>query len=346
MTEKINLVKVAASALRKGELVAFPTETVYGLGADARNSEALKKLFKLKGRPEKHPLIVHLKDASDLSEWCAELPDSALLLAKLFWPGPLTLVLKKSPDLSELVTGGQNTVALRVPGHPLALELLREFGSGIAAPSANRFGKVSPTSAEHVRAEFPDELAIVLDGGPCEIGIESTIVDLSSDSPRVLRPGMILKESIYLALETLGISNPDQSIENKQEAEFRQSASPRVPGSLKSHYAPQTETRLVKSDQFMKELDEFERRGLDTAVLSFKPAPSLHHKHKWISAKNYPADYAHNLYSNLRELDSKGADLILVESPPENSQWEAILDRLRRAACTNADKKEEEALDG
>jgi len=177
--------------LRAGELVAFPTETVYGLGADASSAAAVKKIFAAKGRPASHPVIVHIADMSELKHWAAEVPRAAWLLAEKFWPGPLTMVLKRAAHVHDVISGGQNTVGLRVPSHPVAQQLLKAFGGGIAAPSANRFGKLSPTTAAHVREELGDAVRIVLDGGACEVGIESTIVDLSREPPAILRPGRV-----------------------------------------------------------------------------------------------------------------------------------------------------------
>ena len=194
------LLAEAVELLRAGELVAFPTETVYGLGADAGNPEALAKIFAAKGRPADHPLIVHVPDVAHLDQWAREIPDAAHLLAQAFWPGPLTLILKRQPTVPDLVTGGQDTVGLRIPHHPLALQLLKAFDGGIAAPSANRFGHISPTTAQHVREELGAAVALVLDGGPCSVGIESTIVDLSRGDPVILRPGMISAAQIDQAL--------------------------------------------------------------------------------------------------------------------------------------------------
>ncbi len=312
-------VKKAAQALAAGRLVAFPTETVYGLGADASNAAALSALFKLKGRPTSHPLIVHVASFEDVAKWATEVPEAAEILAQLFWPGPLTMVLKRAPSVLDLITGGQETVAIRVPSHPLALELINEFGGGIAAPSANRYGRLSPTSAEDVRNEFAGELEIVLDGGACQVGIESTIVDLSNGAPKILRPGMVKAESIYAALSELDFG-----------AQPGDDSSPRVPGSTLSHYAPKTPVRVISEDKFEAEVEELERVGVDTAILSFKLPPMLHRK--WITAKLFPDHYAHTLYRNLRKLDLLGAELIVVEEPPDDPDWDGIRDRLRRAA--------------
>ena len=228
-------IDAAARALRAGDLVAFPTETVYGLGADARNPEALRKVYALKGRPATHPLILHLHSAAELGQWVAEVPPAARRLAARFWPGPLTLVLRRAAGVSDVLTGGQDTLAVRVPAHPVARALLQAFGGGIAAPSANRYGRVSPTRAEHVREEFADGLQ-VLDGGDCEIGLESSIVSLTGAQPLLLRPGAIPRAALEAELgEPLRTAMPDPA----------GTTAPRMPGSTPQHYAPQTPLTLV-----------------------------------------------------------------------------------------------------
>lgn len=334
MTEKNTAIQEAAQALARGQLVAFPTETVYGLGADASNPDALDLLFKAKGRPSKHPVIVHVAEHEQVGDWCRELPEAAIILGKLFWPGPMTLVLKKAEHVHDLITGGQDTIAIRIPSHPMALELLGEFGKGIAAPSANKYGRLSPTSAEDVRAEFENEIALVLDGGACPVGIESTIIDVSGETPRILRPGMIQTESVFVALHEIGLQNPLSS--SKEDA-------PRVPGSTASHYAPRTPLKLLSSEQLVQEVEKLEREGQEIAVLSFQNAPVL--QKRWINASRFPGHYAHTLYKNLRKLDSYGSDLIIVEQPPQEADWEAINDRLRRAAG-NAESNGSEVCDG
>jgi L-threonylcarbamoyladenylate synthase len=310
----------AAELLRAGELVAFPTETVYGLGADASNPQAVAKIFAAKGRPADHPLIVHLPDASHLDRWAVDIPDAAHSLAAAFWPGPLTLILKRAPSVCDAITGGQDTVGLRVPNHPLALQLLREFEGGVAAPSANRFGRISPTTATHVCEELGDAVALILDGGPCAVGIESTILDLSGSEARILRPGMLDAEAIATVLGSPPASG------SAQEA-------PRVSGSLEAHYAPQTPLRLVAAAA----LGDFARRALDAgksvAVLSAETLPIDHARLKWCRAATDPVQYAHDLYARLRELDASGCDLILVVAPPADGVWSAIADRLKRAAA-------------
>ena len=310
----------AADMLRAGELVVFPTETVYGLGADASNPLAIAKIFAVKGRPADHPLIVHLPDASHLDRWALDIPEAAHELAIAFWPGPLTLILKRQSSVSDAVTGGQDTVGLRVPNHPLALQLLREFKGGVAAPSANRFGHISPTTAAHVREEFGDAVAMILDGGPCAVGIESTILDLSGSEPRILRPGMLDTEAIGAVLGRC--------------PEFGgQPNAPRVSGSLEAHYAPRTPLQLIAA----ADLEEAARQALDAgrriAVLAAQPVARSHENLAWCPVSADPTQFAHDLYARLRELDAMGCDLILVAAPPADEAWRAVTDRLRRAAA-------------
>ncbi len=311
-------VREAASLLAAGEALGFPTETVYGLGADAANPEAVAKIFALKGRPADHPLIVHIAGADSLREWAREVPPAALALAERFWPGPLTMILAKSARVPAIVTGGQDTVGLRCPSHPMAHELLREFariGSGaIAAPSANRFGHVSPTTAEHVRDEFGAKL-YVLDGGPCPVGIESTIVDLSRGAPVLLRPGAVTRDDIAAVLGT-----PPRD---------RDAHAPRASGTLEAHYAPRTALVLASSAA----LDAEVRRLSNVAVLAMREAPHTALVTQWIAAPSDPERYGHDLYANLRKLDASGAKRIVVEAPPVTAPWEAVNDRLTRAAA-------------
>lgn len=310
----------AAELLRAGELVAFPTETVYGLGADAGNPKALAKIFAAKGRPADHPLIVHVPDVSHLGLWARNIPDTAHMLAKAFWPGPLTLILKRQPNVPDLVTGGQDTVGLRIPNHPLALELLNAFNGGIAAPSANRFGHISPTSAQHVHEELGAAVALVLDGGVCEVGIESTIVDLSCGEPVILRPGMISAGQIEQVLH-----------EHVDASAGQGRASPRVSGSLDAHYAPTTPMRLVTAKSLAAEAASAIAAGRRIAVFSRHP-PAAHECLLWQPAASEAGRYAHDLYARLRTLDQAGVDLILVEAPPQSSAWLAVNDRLTRAS--------------
>ncbi|MDP1734284.1 MAG: L-threonylcarbamoyladenylate synthase [Sulfuritalea sp.] len=314
----------AAGMLRAGELVAFPTETVYGLGADARNPLAIAKIFAAKGRPADHPLIVHLPDASHLERWAVDIPEAARKLAAAFWPGPLTLILKRHPSVPDAVTGGQDTVGLRVPNHPLALQLLREFdganGGGLAAPSANRFGHISPTAAAHVSEELGDAVAMILDGGPCAVGIESTILDLSGSEPRILRPGMLDAAAIGAVLGY------------RPEFGGAQNA-PRVSGSLEAHYAPRTPLQLVAVAELAGAASHALGAGRRVAVLAAHPPGLSHENLAWCPASADPAQFAHDLYARLRELDAMGCDLLLVAAPPVDEAWRAVTDRLRRAAA-------------
>lgn len=314
----------AAALLRAGELVAFPTETVYGLGADARNPLAIGKIFAAKGRPAEHPLIVHLPDASHLERWAVDIPELALRLAAAFWPGPLTLILKRHAAVPDAVTGGQDTVGLRVPDHPLALQLLCEFGGanggGLAAPSANRFGRVSPTTAAHVREELGDSVAMILDGGPCAVGIESTILDLSAGEARILRPGMLDAATIGAVLGYV------PKFGGQQDA-------PRVSGSMESHYAPRTPLRLVALADLAGTAREALGAGRRVAVLAAQPLAFRHDSLLYCPASADPVQFAHDLYARLRELDAMGCDLILAAAPPAGESWRAVADRLRRAAA-------------
>ena len=310
-------IEKAAGILRAGGLVAFPTETVYGLGADASNPAAVKKIFAAKGRPADHPVIVHIADMSELKHWAAEVPRAAWLLAEKFWPGPLTMVLKRSPHVNDLISGGQNSIGLRVPGHPVAQQLLKAFGGGIAAPSANKFGRLSPTTAEHVREELGDAVEMVLDGGPCDVGIESTIVDLTNDPPAILRPGRVSAQQIADALLVpLGESAADR---------------PRVPGSLASHYAPRAPLKLVQPD----EIENYVRRQVvqpPVAVVARRGRPRDSKVALWQVAPETPEEYARLLYASLRRLDDAGCRLIVVEALPLLPEWAAVRDRLDRAA--------------
>ncbi len=309
----------AVAILKAGELVAFPTETVYGLGADASNADAVRKIYAAKGRPSNHPLIVHVADVAQLANWARDIPQFAHTLAKKFWPGPLTLVLKRSPRVPDAVTGGQGTVAIRVPSHPVAQALLREFGGGVAAPSANRFGRVSATTAAHVHEEFGDVVACVLDGGAADVGIESTIVDCSGSAPTLLRPGWITPQQLEAALGA-PLAAPDAS-------------APRVSGTLDKHYAPQTPLMLMEGDLVVDLARSLMRQGKRVAVLARTTLRPVMDGLVWVAAPDDAAGYAHDLYANLRELDRAGCDVILLEQPPEDAEWMAIRDRLMRAAA-------------
>lgn len=315
-------IAAAVDVLRRGGLVAFPTETVYGLGADAANPEAVKKIYAAKGRPRNHPLIVHVADAGALGRWAREVPERAAELARHYWPGPLTLILKRGDAVSDLVTGGQDTVALRVPAHPAAQALLRAFGGGIAAPSANRYGRVSATTAEHVRSEFGATVECVLDGGACEVGIESTIVDVSGAQPALLRPGTITAAEIEAALG-VALAAPGAD-------------APRAPGTHAKHYAPRTPLMLVEADLLPELAASLTRQGHRVAVLSRSVHRPLIPDLTWVAAADDPAGYAHDLYAHLRALDGAGCSAMLIEQPPLDPAWAAVHDRLTRAAAGSA----------
>ena len=335
----------AAQILDEGGLVAFPTETVYGLGADASSSLAIGRIYAAKGRPSNHPVIVHVAPGADLSFWAAEVPEQARALIRAFWPGPLTLILKRAAQTLDSVSGGQDSVGLRCPSHPVAQALLRAFAArrgghaGVAGPSANRFGQVSPTQAEHVKKEFPELVAQgmpVLDGGPSQVGIESTIVDLSrldqGIGPVLLRPGYITADQLS---EVLGVPvlPPD-------------TMAPRVSGALKSHYAPNTPLKLASAETMMEWARDSQRilsrdehaDGCKIAMVShsFSKAPrGLDPRVTWFGMPNDAVAYAHSLYSTLRSLDDSGVNLIVWEEVPDTQPWAGIRDRLGRAAAAH-----------
>lgn len=317
-------IEAAAAALRAGELVAFPTETVYGLGADARQREALRRIYALKGRPSTHPLILHIGELAELSQWVREVPDEVGALAARFWPGPLTLVLARAPGVLDELTGGQDSIAVRMPSHPVARALLAAFGSGIAAPSANRYGHVSPTCAAHVREEFPHGLRI-LEGGACEVGLESTILSFIGGEPRLLRPGVIGRRALEQALA--------RALATDEPAE--RSAIPRVPGSTIAHYAPDTPLQLIPGDTLERSVHEQLARGERVAVLARRAAPAGLPAGVcvWLAAPQTAGAFGQALYANLRTLDKSGAGTLLVESVPTDETWEAVRDRLTRAAA-------------
>lgn len=311
-------IQTALEALRAGELVAFPTETVYGLGANANNPDAVRKIFRVKGRPSTHPVIVHIDHPRYIQRWVRDMSPDAKKLAEAFWPGPLTLVAKRAPAVNDVITGGQDTVAIRVPNHPVAQQLLNAFGGGIAAPSANRFGHVSPTRAEHVREEFGGEVKIVLDGGDCKVGLESTIVSCVGDVPRVLRPGSITVSQLQEVVPSIEFGP--------------QPGAPRVPGSTARHYSPATPVNVVPSRRLEQVMNEFTENQEKVAVLALRPPTTATPYMTWINAGMRPDHYARQLYANLRTLDKAGAKILLVEEVPEGERWDAVRDRLKRAA--------------
>ncbi|MFB7181981.1 L-threonylcarbamoyladenylate synthase [Streptomyces sp. NPDC056257] len=319
MTARTSDIEKAAGVLRAGGLVALPTETVYGLGANAEDPAAVSRIFQVKGRPPSHPLIVHIGGAEHLDDWVQEVPATARLLAERFWPGPLTLVLRRGRRVPLEATGGLETVAVRVPDHPVAIALLSAFGGGVTAPSANRFGSVSPTTADDVRAELGDAVDFVLDGGPCEVGVESTIVDATGEIPTILRPGGVTREELEAVLGC-PLAVP--------------AASPvRVPGQHPSHYAPRALVVLVEPEKVVAEAELTQERGHRVGV--FLPAAFADTEvkaHAVVQVPGSMAAYARGLYGFLRELDQQGCDLIVASLPAEEGLGLAIANRLRRAA--------------
>lgn len=323
----------AARALEQGLLVAFPTETVYGLGADAENPQAVAAIYAAKGRPQDHPVIVHLAPEADLAYWATDIPPEVHALAKAFWPGPLTMILKRAPGIPDAVSGGQDTVGLRCPSHPVAQALLRAFKGGkggLAAPSANKFGHVSPTTAAHVREEFgtavgaDGAIALILDGGQSEVGIESTIIDLSrmaARGPVLLRPGHISAQQIGAVIGRVPAAPDAQA--------------PRASGTLDAHYAPATPVALI--DDLSGTLARLAEAGRRAAAIHFGSHAAPGAAATVAMAGNSVA-YAHDLYAALRDMDHAGADIILVERPPQDAAWQGVNDRLRRAAFDSAGK--------
>lgn len=314
----------AVALLRDGALVAFPTETVYGLGADAGNARGVRAIFAAKGRPADHPVIVHTADAAHARWWASAWPPEAEALAAAFWPGPLTLIVPRSAHATDDLTGGQDSVGLRVPSHPVAQALLHAFhaagGHGVAAPSANRFGRISPTTAQHVRDDLGDAVSLVIDGGPCAVGIESTIVAVGDGEPLLLRPGGIPAAALARVLGRAPRSaTPD---------------APRASGTLASHYAPRTPARLASAG-FLEQM-----ASADTAVLAHSAAKPGAFAGRWIAASAAPEAYAHDLYANLRALDAAGARRILIETLPDDAAWLAVRDRVQRAVRADDDDRD------
>ncbi|AKJ01443.1 translation factor SUA5 [Archangium gephyra] len=308
----------AVETLRRGGVIALPTETVYGLAANCEDELAVRRVFAIKGRPATHPLIVHVARASELPSWARHVPEEAWRLAEAFWPGPLTLVLPRTARATDAVTGGQDTVALRVPNHPVALAVLDALGGGVAAPSANRFGRVSPTTAEHVRADLGDEVDLILDGGPCTVGVESTIVDLSGKEPAVLRPGGLAVEELE---RVLGRKVP-----------VRTSATVRVSGSLASHYAPRAGVVLSEPADVVSRVTSLRARGHNVGVLG-PPSLTLPPGVPRYDVPEDPAGAARALYTRLREADEQGHDVLVACLPRAEGLGIAVRDRLSRAAA-------------
>ena len=308
-----NSLKAAAQSIADGHLVAFPTETVYGLGADATDESAVAKIYNAKGRPADHPLLVHIASIDAMGDWAEDISEYAINLARDFWPGPMTLIFKRSQLAKDFVTGNQNTVGLRVPNQPIALALLKEFensgGKGIAAPSANRFGAVSPTTAQAVKDELENYLDqandVILDGGPCQVGVESTIIDCTSDTPQILRLGAITKEMIAESTGLLVIDEPTSDI--------------RVSGSLESHYSPNAKVVLDTSPE----------SGDGFIAIDSIPTPAGAIR---LAAPSSIEGYAREIYSALRFADAQGLTKVCVIQPEGDGLAAAIRDRLKRAA--------------
>ena len=309
-------IEKAVETLRAGDLVVFPTETVYGLGANASNPAAVRKIFEVKGRPADHPVIVHIDDQRYLHRWVSQMPPQAERLAAMFWPGPLTLILPKGETVNDIVTGGQQSIGIRIPSHPMAQQLLTAFGGGIAAPSANRYGRLSPTKPEHVRDELGDAVHVMLDGGDSPIGLESTIVSCLDGEVRLLRPGFITRSQIQQVVGELTAGGE----------------APRVPGDRVQHYAPSTPLEIVPWDALEARAGEILARDEKVAVLAMRPPLHTRRHMTWINAGKKPDAYAHNLYNNLRTLDRAQCVRILVQELPQDERWAAILDRLERAS--------------
>jgi L-threonylcarbamoyladenylate synthase len=311
----------AVQALRAGGLVALPTETVYGLAADAENATAVRRIYSVKGRPTDHPVIVHLATPAAIEDWAAAVPEWAEPLIAACWPGPLTLVLSRTARASDYVTGGQDTVGLRVPAHPLMQQVLAEFGGAVAAPSANRFGQISPTTAAHVLAELDGVLDPVtdriLDGGPCLVGVESTIVDATGGQPRILRPGKVTADQI----EQLTGLRPSTV-----------AGSMRAPGTLSTHYAPKAAVVLSEADMAQTTFKQLrDGHSVRIGVISLK-GDEFDGDYTTLSSPTDVAEYAHSLYDALRRADDLRMDIVLAVLPPETGMGTAVRDRLQRAA--------------
>ena len=320
-------VQTAAAALQAGQLLGLPTETVYGLAADSDNDAAVAQIFAAKGRPATHPLIVHVASADAITRYAKEVPVFAQQLIDAFWPGPLTLILPRLPDAAKASTGGQDSVGLRCPSHPVAHAVLKACQQlnppvwGVSAPSANKFGRVSPTTARHVAEEFGEDL-LVLDGGACEVGIESTIVDCTRGVPVLLRPGAITRDDIARACGMHPLS--------KEELPAH---TPRASGTLLAHYAPNAKVRLMDAKQLQSALDILGADGKNIAIYHRSPLKPGTNNMLLRRMPDAPLAVAHELFGMLRNFDDGGAKLIWIETPPESADWEGVADRLQRAAA-------------
>lgn len=314
----------AARVIQAGGLVGFPTETVYGLGADASSDSAVAGIFAAKGRPSDHPLIVHVADAAQVTDYASGVPVFAERLIAAFWPGPLTVILPRKPGVAAAAAGGQNSIGLRCPSHPVALAFLKACNTGVAGPSANRFGRVSPTTAKHVIEELGEGL-LVLDGGPCDVGIESSIVDCTRGRPVLLRPGVLTRAQLEQACGQ-AVLDPDDLILNAE-------AAPRASGTLESHYAPAARVRLMDAKAIQTALDLL---GADAANIAIYARTIVRIKSDKVVYRRMPDDAlatAQQLFAVLRDFDAKGVKLIWIETPPPDEAWDGVRDRLGRAAA-------------
>jgi L-threonylcarbamoyladenylate synthase len=308
----------ASQLLSDGELVAIPTETVYGLAGDATNRSAINKIFEVKGRPKNHPLILHLPDINQLDEWALDIPKNASILAKHFWPGPMALLLKKHPNALNEITGGSDKICVRIPDHPLTLSLLRKFKKGIVAPSANLFGRVSPTSAKHVLDDLDGKISAILDGGKCEVGLESTIIDLTETKPKILRPGGLSLLEVEKVLD--------------QNIQFQPDSSEKVSGNLISHYQPKASVHSIKTSEIENFTEDILKAKSVLLLLSDISKNNIHiHR-----MPKDPYKYGQVLYSTLRLMDDKKFEKIFIELPSEISDWYAIHDRIKKASFKNS----------
>ena len=339
-------IAAGAQCIRSGALLGLPTETVYGLGADADNAAAISRIFSAKGRPADHPLIVHVPDAASVSHFAATVPEFADQLIKAFWPGPLTLILPRRAGVAAAAAGGQDSIGLRCPSHPVAQALLKACrqsdGSaaqplvwGIAAPSANQFGRVSPTTAQHVQSEFGSEL-LILDGGPCAVGIESSIIDCTRSVPVLLRPGAVTREQAQAVC--------GQKVFLSDEWIPAEAAAPRASGTLASHYAPHAKVRLMDATEMQTAIDLLGQglqsvSGTAPAIAIYSRSP-LKIRSKQLLSRRMPqgaVQTAQQLFAVLREFDQQGVELIWIETPPDDPEWDAVRDRLQRAAADPVD---------
>ncbi|MCY1164136.1 Threonylcarbamoyl-AMP synthase [compost metagenome] len=315
----------AARRIQSGGLVGFPTETVYGLGADASSDAAVAGIFAAKGRPSDHPLIVHVADVAQVNDYASSVPPFAASLMKAFWPGPLTVILPRKPGVAAAAAGGQNSVGLRCPAHPVALAFLKACNTGVAGPSANRFGRVSPTTAQHVAGEFGEEL-LVLDGGPCTVGIESSIVDCTRGRPVLLRPGVLTRDQLEAAC--------GEPVLTKDEVLLEEGAAPRAPGTLEAHYAPNARVRLMDVGPIQTALDLL---GTEAAHIAVYARSIVRIKSSKVLYRRMPDDAlatAQQLFAVLRDFDAQGVKLIWIEHPPGTADWDGVRDRLGRAAAS------------